>query len=187
MNPLSRYWSTTVACLPFSLRRRFFAQTLPEPLPEVWVVSPGGVGTTTMMRHIARFRRTNAPDDSDQLKHLPRPPRLPRDGGARFLFITGPEDDIYASLARRGWIEDQAANLGAPLAVLSRGRLQRFFFIRAIRRQLRTWKARAPFDVLYLDYSEVFEAGPRIAAFLGITDAAFVARYPRRKNRSRKD
>lgn len=177
------YW-TTIGYLPFALRRRYGRVALPRPLPEVWVVSPGGVGTTALMAHLERFRRVNARDDSDGLKHLPRPPPLPEGAEMHFLFISGPEAEVCDSLARRGWLEDQAANLGAPLALLLRGRAQRRALARAIRRQRRCWTQAAPARTLHLDYDELWEAGPRIAAFLGIADPAFVAQFPARRART---
>jgi len=174
----------TLGYLPFSLRRRFGRVDVPGVVPEVWVVSPGGVGTTALMKHIARFRRVNASDDSDQLKHLPQPPRLPQGVDVRFLFISGDEADIFRSLGRRGWLEDQAANLGAPLAVVLRGRMQRWALARAVRRQKRAWTEGAPPRTLHLDYAEVFEAGPRLAAFLDIADPAFLRDYPERMTRT---
>ena len=180
---------TTIGYLPFALRRRYGPVALPRPLPTVWVVSPGGVGTTALMAHLERFRRVNARDDSDGLKHLPRPPPLPEGAEVRVLFISGPEisgpeAEVCASLARRGWCEDQAANPGAPLALLRRGRAQRRALSRAIRRQRRCWTQAAPARTLHLDYDKVWEAGPRIAAFLGIADPAFVAEFPHRRPRT---
>lgn len=177
------YW-TTIGYLPFALRRRLIRPPVPTPLPEVWVVSPGGVGTTALIRHVARFRRVNAADDSDMLKHLPRPPRLSAGAATRILFVSGPEADICASLDRRGWMADQAANLGAPLAVLLRGQLQRHAFIRAVRRQRQAWQAPPQAPVLHLDYADLFESGPRIAAFLDIADPAFLQDFPRRRTRT---
>jgi hypothetical protein len=177
-------YRTTIGYLPFALRRRFGPIALPADLPEVWVVSPGGVGTTALMAHLERFRHINARDDSDGLKHLPRPPRLPADAQVRFLFISGPEAEVCASLARRGWLEDQAANLGAPLAILLRGSAQRRALSDAIRRQRRAWAGAPPERILHLDYGSLWEAGPRIASFLGIDDPAFVAEFPRRRSRT---
>lgn len=170
--------------LPFALRRRFLRPRLPDPLPEVWVVSPGGVGTTALMRHLERFRRINARDDSDGMKHLSRPPQLPVGADVRFLFISGPGQDVAQSLARRGWLEDQAANLGAPLAVVLRGRVQRRLFLRAVARQHAAWTGVSRPDVLHLDYDALWDAAPQLAEFLGIADPAFVAEFPVRRSRS---
>jgi hypothetical protein len=183
MNDSPNYWST-VGYIPYALRRRFGRPRLPDALPQVWVVSPGGVGTTALMQHLERFRRLNARDDSDGLKHLPRPPRLPPGANVRFLFISGPAEDVANSLARRGWLEDQAANLGAPLAVVLRGAAQRRVFARAVARQHRAWTTPARADVLHIPYAALWDAGPRLAEFLGITDHAFVADFPRRRSRS---
>jgi hypothetical protein len=180
-------YRTSLGYLPFALRRRFGYVALPATLPEVWVVSPGGVGTTALMAHLERFARINARDDSDGLKHLPRPPRLPPGAAVRFLFISGPADAICDSLARRGWTEDQAANLGAPLALLLRGVPQRRALSNAIGRQRRAWTKAPLAPTLCVDYGELWEAGPRIAAFLGITDPAFVTGYPRRRPRTAPD
>jgi hypothetical protein len=174
----------TLGYLPFALRRQFLRPRLPDPLPEVWVVSPGGVGTTALMQHLERFRRINARDDSDGLKHLPRPPQLPAGADVRFLFISGPGEDVAQSLARRGWLEDQAANLGAPLAVVLRGGVQRRLFLKAVARQHAAWTARPRRDVLHLGYDALWDAAPQLAAFLGISDPAFVAEFPVRRSRS---
>jgi hypothetical protein len=177
------YWRT-IGYLPYALRRRFGYVRAPNAILDVWVVSPGGVGTTALMKHVSQFKRINAPDDSDSLKHLPRPLRLANEGDIRFLFISGPEDEIYNSLKRRGWLEDQAANLGAPLAVLLRGRMQKWALLRAVRRQRHAWEREAPKHMLSLDYRDLFEAGPTLAEYFGIADRAFVADYPQRKQRA---
>jgi hypothetical protein len=183
MSASPSYWST-IGYLPYAFRRRFGRPRLPDVLPQVWVVSPGGVGTTALMQHLERFRRLNARDDSDGLKHLPRPPRLPPGADVRFLFISGSAVDIANSLARRGWLEDQAANLGAPLAVILRGGWQRRAFGRAVAHQHRAWADGGHPHVLHLAYDDLWDAGPRLAGFLGITDPAFVAEFPQRRSRS---
>jgi hypothetical protein len=178
--------------LGFTLRRRLGLATSASPAPdnsaqawpEVWVVSPGGVGTTALIHHIAKFRRTNAPDDSDGRKHLPKPPRLRAGDATRFVFVSGDVDQIVQSLARRGWLTAQAANLGVVLGVLTRGAVQRRSLVRAVKRQAQAWQTGAPGPVIYLDYAELWDAGPQLAGFLGIGDPAFQASFPRRRART---
>jgi hypothetical protein len=177
------YWKT-LTYLPFALGRRFGPVRMRGDMPEVLIISPGGVATTTLILQVARFRRVNASDDSDGLKHLPRPPRRAQAGDLRHVFVTGPQEDIVRSIARRHWLEAQSANLGSPLGVVLRGRWQRAAFAAAVRRQYRNWTRAGLQHLLVLDYEKIWESAEQLAAFLGITEPEFLTSFPRRRDRA---
>jgi len=79
---------------------------------ELIIVSPGGVGTTFLIRHLSKFRKTNCPYDSDGLKHRVVPPKKLGELDVRVIFVDGQNEDIYYSLKRRCWLEMQSAKLG---------------------------------------------------------------------------
>jgi hypothetical protein len=83
------------------------------------------------MEYISRFRRTNSAYDVYGLKHIPRPPGgFSSIGKPKVIFITGELSDIYASLARRGWLDEHGTKLGSVSCVMLGGRWQRFEFLR---------------------------------------------------------
>lgn len=175
---------TSLEYLALALRRKFVRAVADDTAPEVWVVSPGGVGTTAFMWHVSRFRSVNAPDDTDERKHIPRPPHEKPGCKVRYIFITGPSGDIYRSLSRRGWVEVQGALLGAFMPVILRGRPQQQALAAAVARQRRHWTGQSSDRVLVLDYAELWDAAEKVAAFLDIQAPEFITGYPRKRPRS---
>ena len=167
-----------LSCLLEAVRRGPLRRH-PEPgALDLLVVSPGGVATTSLIRHLNDYLRVNWSDDSDGLKHLPRPPAQ----APPTLFIHGDPALVRASLSRRGWIDFQAAKLGSPMTVLLHGAARDRAFEGAVARQRRRWEA-AP-RVLMLGYDEIWDRSAEIADFAGITDPEFLRRFPPRKPRA---
>ena len=145
---------------------------------DVLVVSPGGVGTTFLIRHLSRFARTNLPTDADYLKHLPGPPPMP----PKTIFIRGDGESIYASIKRRGWVARQGAKLGSVGCVYSRGETQKAAFIAAVRAQEQRWR-QSEGEVLFVDYDDIWRRAEDIMTFAGITDPCFITEFPQRQMR----
>jgi len=147
------------------------------------VISPGGVGTTMLINHLAKFVRTNSPDDRDHLKHVPRlPARLPPT--VKVLFVHGSVDDIVQSIARRGWIARHGSKLGSLTSVLCGGRMQARALRHAVRRQIQWFTAHPRANVLTIRYEELWDSLDRVSSFVGIDDPSFLTTFPIRRPRT---
>ena len=143
---------------------------------DILIISPGGVGTTFLMEHVLKFRQVNCPYDTDRLKHLSKRPNA-----RKILYIHGNYDDIYNSLKRRGWVVNQAIKLRSFGALLTAGKVQKWFFVRALRKQ--DLSMYGP-NVYRLNYDEIWNETKEIGAFLEIEHEDFVAQFPSRKLRT---
>lgn len=152
---------------------------------DIVVVSPGGVGTTFLMEHLAKYKRLNGTYGGDWLKHMPRPPRLDREAdNVKFIFVYGDPDDIEASLRNRGWLNRQGAKLGSVSAVLLTGAAKSDAFKRAVRKQIRNWTKPLSAPVLQIQYAEIWSRLDEIAEFVGVADTDFIDTFPERKPRT---
>lgn len=180
----SRALSNRVRRLNLSFHRRFRGLQVPRDKLDVIVVSPGGVGTTAIIRHLNKHVRVNFTSDSDGYKHMPTPPEDLDFRGERYIYIKGDAHQIYRSIRRRGWVDIQGAKLGSPMSVLTWGSYQERFFIRAVTRQIRAWSACEGPSVLMLDYDDVWDSADRIASFLAVDPVLFGEEFPERQKRS---
>jgi hypothetical protein len=85
------------------------SRVLPKKI-EVLVVSFGGVGTTSLIKYISKYKKTNDCDDYDGYKHLSIPP-VSFNKNIKVLYVYG--DPILAcnSLFRRGFHRAQSIKL----------------------------------------------------------------------------
>jgi hypothetical protein len=143
------------------------------------VVSPGGVATTALMEHLQKFLPINCAHDKDGLKHMMAPAWA---AALPCLYLTGSEDEIVASLRRRGYITIQIAKLGGLAGLFVRGRLQDIILKKLIRRQKANWAAKP--NCLVIGYDELWGAADEIARHFKITDERFFADFPQRRDRS---
>ncbi len=150
---------------------------------DAWIVSPGGVATTALLRHCERFLRVNDAADRDGLKHWPRPPPALRRHPIPTLFVSGRRDTIIASLERRHWLQNQALKLGSFRAIAPFESVIRAGLGSAIDRQRRAWAGSSLANVRVVDHEELWQRIPEIAAFLAIEDRAFVDEFPERRAR----
>lgn len=136
-----------------------------------------------VLEHLARYVRVNDPHDRDGLKHLPRPPKF---GSARTrtIFLSGPSDDIFDSLDRRGWVEGHGSLLGSFSIVLSGSRKKRERFAAALARQHDAWLAHGG-EILFVDYATLWESLPEIERFLGLQNTEFLRTFPQRRPRTK--
>lgn len=165
--------------------RRQSAAFPPVKEPRFLVVSPGGVGTTFLIKYLAGFVATNAHDDRDGLKHWPRPPtgdalaKLPP-----ILFVTGNPDTIVASIARRGWLTEQSSKLGSLAGTLRIRDAESGAFRKAVVAQMMAWTSCKSDRILVIDYDELWDRKAEIARHAGIDEADFSAGFPAREARS---
>lgn len=155
----------------------------PDEWPPVLVVSPGGVGTTFLMRHINRFVASNDIDDQDHLKHLPRPPDGLRGKDVAVIFVTGDKKTITASLKRRGFLDYHCCKLGAVRALLAKGETKDRLFVKAVEEQERRWANNGPPRFFLLHHDKIWDNVDKLAEFLKIDDPRFVEEFPPRKAR----
>lgn len=173
----------TIRLLVRSFVEPFSQRVLPDDI-EVLIVSPGGVGTTFFIEYIMKFKRTNDPYDRDRLKHLCRPPNsILQLGDCRVIMITGDEEDIYASLKRRGWDRIQSARLGSPVGVIGPAELAKNAFKKAVKNQAESWGNAGLNLYLVVRYEDLWDKVDEVARFLEIEDPSFAKNFPERKNR----
>ena len=146
--------------------------------PPVLIVSPGGVASTALMEHIARFVSTNSPGDRDGLKHTIRPPSDVQ----KAILVTGNPREVAASLRRRGYLGIHSAKMGSPIGVLLRGDAQQEHFESLVKRQQLNFSQDTR-HCLVLDYREAFESCRQVAEFLGLPVRKFCSSYPERRDR----
>jgi hypothetical protein len=153
---------------------------------EVIIVSPGGVATTTLIKHVSQFVRTNDGSDSDGLKHIPRLPESYKDSETPVIFIAASSTEAaIASLRSRGILRIQATKLSphSPdllkvLFVRNRHLDDRVAGMIALQRaQFEEFARRG--RVLVLEREALFESATRIQSFLGIKDDSFSQKFPR--------
>ncbi len=164
--------------------RRRFGSAPPFEQLDAWVVSPGGVGTTALMSHVAAFLRVNELDDNDGLKHWPRPPlRRIEMSGTKVLFVTGDPAVICRSIKRRRWTATQAMKLGSLSAPLLSGWRQLRALHDAVEAQRKSWLALTSDRFRAIDYEAIWDSADMLADFFGVEDPAFVKDFPRRRSR----
>ena len=64
-----------------------------------WVVSPGGVATTSLINYLNKFIKTNSAIDEDLLKHRIRPPKHTKN--IKVIFLKGSSEYVLNSLKNR--------------------------------------------------------------------------------------
>lgn len=148
-----------------------------RPSPRVLVVSPGGVATTMLLKHINRFTDANEPFDLDGWKHIPVPPKQSQ----KIIYVYGDLDIICANAELRDWIPRQGAKLGQPLCAFTAGKIRKTLYRRAVERQMRAFLTFP--TVFKVQYDELWTRIPEIGDFLEINDPAFVATFPARRER----
>ena len=170
-----------VSHVGFIFARRLRAQLGLFNVPENLVISCGGVATTEFMNYASRHAPMNHPGDRDGMKHWV--------GGIpyakRVVFVTGDAGKQTASLARRGILTVQYIKLGGGfLAIFSNGFSLRKAAEDRIRKLNRGTATKYPdANILFVNYSELFESAQTIGEFLEVVDLeAFVANFPKRRS-----
>lgn len=152
---------------------------------EACILSPGGSGTTYLMEFIKHFKKINCYHDSDFLKHQYKPPLKLLNIGVKVIFLKAKPEDIYNSMKRRGWIEEQSIKINSLGGVLCSGKLQKFFFIKNVEKLINSFQILEPKypNLLIIDYDNIPQSIEVIKNFLDIDDKSFVENFPKQKQR----
>lgn len=145
-----------------------------EPL---LVISPGGMACSFIVQSMRRMGfSTNCPRDTDGLKHCPAPghPGFTQYREARKLYIWNHPLSAILSLHRRGWLVSQQRKLrrdGGPfpqhLEDLWRQTIAAGRDITGIARHFEQWFTDQTPGIFWLDFRQIDQQRPALAAFLG--------------------
>ena len=181
MNSSTRIFPSWFHFFIESIQRRRGNYTLPDEI-EGLVISPGGVASTSVMDHLAKYLTINDSGDRDGLKHRPRPPRSSR-SDLRVMLIIGPTDEIITSLEARGYLPHQAIRLGSWLYFLAPPGQRPRLLAKAIANQRRWWE-QSSYRVLVVHFDNLWTSKSKIAAMFDITDPKFLDEFPPRRQRN---
>lgn len=167
---------------------------------ECIVVTPGGAGSTFVLRCLSNFLRTNDPNSQrDGIKHIhtPQHPILDLYDVKRAVYLFDDPQRAVLSIFRRGYqhvIPKVNANHRSAAEYLDYVRahtpeldldefLRRGVDLFRCERHFRNWtELPAPFPRLFLKYGHLYEQLPRLFAFLGLP-AKLLARFPAQQPR----
>lgn len=158
---------------------------------EVLITSHGGVGTSFIMHHIARYRAINAPNDKDGLKHLPIPP-VSFNPGIRCVYVFGDPVMATLSLFRRRYHCAQSYKLNClgskvpatiPIEMSVDAYAEQGLDLLKFEAHFRNWHAKYTiYPTLFIRYEKLWENLEALVSFLGLPESAvtdFPARRPR--------
>lgn len=148
------------------------------------VVSPGGVASSMLLRHISGFIDSNLPNDADGLKHLPRFKQVPA-GSDKVIYLAGNPLSVIKSLERRGYHRLHIIKLGLGPR-LAATKLWRPVLYGLIIRQHVSFKIASmlnPRKVLVVSHDELWEKKDQIGQFLELKDHKFTNTFPEKKRR----
>ncbi len=158
---------------------------------EIVIASYGGAGSTMLISHLSRFRKTNEPGDRDGFKHCALPPVTLRKG-FRFIYVYGDPVDSVISLFSRHYHHEHSAKLqrfilpqvrpipaNMSLAEYACQGEDRFYF----REHFQNWYDRCLFhETLFLRYECLHDNIEKLADYLKLP-RAFVDEFPARAPR----
>ena len=142
---------------------------------DILIVSIGGVGTTSLIEHLGKFRSVNDPHDHDSLKHRRLAGR--RCKNRTVIVVRRETRDVVSSLRRRGILEINAAKLGLmrPILLSDDNKLLEIFE-EAAQSQLDSWRQRN--SVLALEYESLPTSAEAIANFIGVDALVLAEEFP---------
>lgn len=151
---------------------------------KVHVISPGGVATTMLLKHITSYIEANLHNDGDGLKHLPRFRDVPV-GSEKIVYLAGNPFTIIRSLERRQYhsVHILKLGLGPRFAATEFWRPVLFGLII---RQYCSFKIASilkPYKVMMISYSELWNRLEDIRLFLHLEDPDFTHSFPSKKDR----
>ncbi len=160
---------------------------------EVVVVSYGGVGTTFLLRFLARYMKTNSPDDADNFKHSVIPP-VCTNTSLKYLYVYGNPQLAAISLFRRNYHHDQSKKLQrwtnktiSPIP--EKMTLQEYAALGVdkfnFRHNFFNWydKYLPACPVMFIRYETIFDNVEAILEFLELPKES-IDRFPKSKKRS---
>jgi len=149
---------------------------------DVWIVSPGGSGSTDLILYLNQILKTNDPKDRDLIKHKNSIPRS-LDNNVKILFIYRDKKDVYDSLVRRGILRKQHYKLGAIKPFKNFKSFSKLYDKQKINFLNFNHKNR----ILYLKYPDFYNEKIKIIEFLGLPNS-FIDSFPKfQKNKEQID
>ncbi len=168
-------------------RAHFVRRIKPEQLPgEFLICSPGGVGTTFLMRFFNNYVQTNDPFDKDGLKHLPAPPQNIAPS-ARAAFILSDPVSAVLSIYAREFAEQHSIKLGSRSLVIPQSLEEYAQEGRdhlGLETQFNLWRnpSRRSYPVLFIRYESIWEQLEQLYHFFGVAENELQL-FPRQKTR----
>ena len=132
---------------------------------DVWIVSPGGSGSTDLILYLNQILKTNDPKDGDLLKHKTSIPRY-LDKNVKILFIYRDKEDIYDSLVRRNILRKQNYKLGAIVPFKSFKLFSKLYD----KQKVNFFNFNHKNKILYLKYPDFYNDKTKIVQFLGLSN-----------------
>lgn len=155
-----------------------------KKIPEILVVSPGGVATTMLIKHIRSFIKINCENDTDYLKHIPTIPKNFIKKKIKIIYIYDNKEVILNSLERRSYLTRQIIKLGGILEFFTNFFNKRNLCKKYIEYQINHFiKSEYPY-LLILKYEDIWNEKKTIMKFIGISDLNFLNKFPEKRNRN---
>jgi hypothetical protein len=139
---------------------------------DVWIVSPGGSGSTDLMLYLNKFFKTNSPKDQDLLKHKSSIPQC-LDKNVKILFVYRDKEEIYDSLVRRNILRKQNYKLGAIMPFKSYKLFSKLYD----KQNLNFFNFIHKNKILYLKYPDFYNDKTKIVKFLGLANS-YIDSFP---------
>lgn len=146
--------------------------------PSVIVVSGGGSGTTTLIRHLSKYCTTNSDSDRDGLKHRLTIPHRAVSRGSRVLYVRSDVETQIASLRRRGTLRFQAIKIGGFRAAVVDGLDLEAHLSDLIETQRRNFEQNSGPSVLVADFPDFLGDPEPLAQFLRLGHTNFADTMP---------
>ena len=141
------------------------------------LISTGGVATTTLIQYLKLYKKLNNENDQDRYTHLNKFPSI-ENKNIKIIYIYGDYEKIYNSLKRRKIFQTQVVKLGCPLCYLLKGKLEKYFFERCIKKQIVNFKNKH--NVMTLEFDDIWKKKEEIKNFLEIDSNNFIKNFPLR-------
>lgn len=158
---------------------------------EVVVGSPGGVGTTLLLRELQKYCKINHASDGDGVKHLPLPP-ISLKSNLKFILVIGDPIAALASLFHRGFHHEQSIKLqryrkdirSIPIEMTAAEYVARETDLLPFDDQVRAWTDTALYrDTLLIKFDRLHDCLDDVRDFLELP-RAFKHHFPARRPRT---
>lgn len=146
--------------------------------PEVIVVSGGGAGTTTLIRHVSKYRSVNRDDDLDGLKHSPSPSSAASRALSKVVYVRASPERQIKSLARRGTLRFQSVKIGGFRGFFPPTEAIEEFLAQAIHSQEAEYTKKLRGQILVVSFPDFLNDPSDLEQFLGLRGTDFKATMP---------
>lgn len=178
--------------IPKNKKKQLTSLIVPRDV-EVMVSSPGGVGTSFLLTHLSKYKRTNNPSDKDRFKHIIFPP-LSHNKNIKYIYIFGSPIDSVISLFGRNFHFYHSAKIVSfkntvkpipeekTLEEYASEGTDRFLFSE----QFNNWLTHSKFyPTLFLRYEKIWDNLETLYEFLEIPQEEITS-FPQKKERKSK-